>query len=267
MKNDKFVKTFVPNITITKSEDGGSEEDKKWYISGYATTDSVDSDGEVVRPEGIDYSYYKDNGYITYDHLHDLKDIVGEPVEDGISVDEHGLYLKGVLYKSSPVAQSIWKLSETLAQESLSNRSMGLSIEAAVKERDPLNPNIITKSTLLAVTITTHPANPDAHWHGIAKSALEGYSIDPAAMTDVSALRRESLDSALTTSTVANSISTLSFVMSRSNTEDILRSAEQEMRANGYLNRNAESIILLLGKGISLDEATDFINNNGLKGV
>lgn len=267
MKNDKYVKTFVPNITLTKSEDGDSEADKKWYISGYASTDSVDSDGEIIRPEGIDYNYYKDNGYITYEHLHDLQDIVGEPVENGVSVDEHGLYLKGVLYKSSPLAQKIWNLSETLKHESLSKRSMGLSIEGRVDERDSFNPNIITKMTLTAVTITTHPANPDAHWQGIAKSAVEGYTIDPAAMTDVSALRRESLDGALTTSTVANSLTTLSFVMSRANTEDILRSAEQEMKNRGYLNRNAESIILLLTKGINLKEATDFVDNNSLKGA
>lgn len=254
MSDNNYVKTITPNVTISKSDD---EKDDTWYISGYASTDAVDTDGEQIEPEGIDYSWFKDNGWITYEHLHNPASIIGEPLEDGIQTDGHGLHLKGFLYKGSEKAQEIWNLSKELQKEPLSNRSMAFSVEGQVKDRDPVNPNIITAMNLTAVTVTTHPANPEARWQPVAKS-MEGYEIDPNAMEDISALRRESLVG--TNREVANAITTLTYVLNKKDSNDILGEAERLMRTNGTLSKNDLSIILQLSKGISRDEAMDFVN-------
>ena len=84
-------------------------------------------------------------------------------------------------------------------------------------------------------------------------------------MENVSAIRRESLAGG-TTKDVANAITTLTYVTSRYNSNDILGEAEKYMRANGTLNKNGLALILQLSEGISHDEAFDFIGRN-VKGV
>lgn len=264
MSQDTYIKTFVPKIDISKSED---DDNQKWYIAGYASTDAVDTDGEVIEPQGIDYDYFQKSGWITYEHLPGASNVIGEPIPDKIYADNHGLYIEGLLYKDSPKAQEVWNLSEALKKDSISNRSMGLSVEGRVDKRDSNNPNIIKNMTLTAVTVTTHPANLEARWQGFThKSAYEGYVIDPQAMQDVSALRRESLVGGGATNDVANAITTLTYVLSRYNGKDVLGEAEKFMRAKGTLNKNDLSLILQLSEGISREEAYDFVNRN-VKGV
>ena len=115
--------------------------------------------------------------------------------------------------------------------------------------------------TVTAVTITTHPANVEARWEAVEKSALIGYEINPSEMEGIAALRRESLGVGLK-SQVVNAISSLSLVMSRPDRKDILKSAEEQLRQEGFLNRNDLTLILQLGAGISETEAKSFIKDN-----
>lgn len=255
MNSVEYVKTFTPTIDIVKSD---NLKDKKWYVSGYASTDALDTDGERIEPEGIDYSYFEKSGWITYEHMHGASNIIGEPIPDKLHTDGHGLFLEGVLYKDSPKAQEVWKLNEALQKDSLSKRSLGFSVEGKVTSRDKFNPKIITGMTLTAVTITTHPANPEATWHGVEKSAETGYEINPEEMQGISTLRTESLDG--TANSVANALTSLSFVMERYNTTEILKDAEKIMRSKGYLNRNSLALLLQLSQGISKEEAFAFID-------
>lgn len=261
LENTEYVKTFTPTIDIAKSKNA---KDKKWYISGYASTDAVDTDGERIEPSGIDYEYFKKSGWITYEHLHGASNIIGEPIPDKIRTDNHGLYLQGILYKDSPKAQEVWNLNEALQKDSLSDRSLGFSVEGRVNSRSSSNPKIITGMTLTAVTVTTNPANLEARWKGVAKSAMTGYETNPEEMQNVGSLRTEALDG--TGNSVANAITALSFVMSRYNTNDILKEAENIMRNNGYLNKNSLALLLQMSEGISRKEAIDFINMN-VRGV
>lgn len=263
MENVDYVKTYIPNLDIEKS-DNPKDSNKNWYISGYASTGAVDTDGEQILPQGIDYSYFKKSGWITYEHEHGASSIIGEPLADKIYTDEHGLKLMGVLYKDNPKAQEIWNLNKALQRDSISKRSLGLSIEGRVVERDDYNPKVIKSMILTAVTVTTHPANQEATWVGIEKSAYTGYSANPEEMQNVSALRTEALEG--TSNTVANAITSLSFVMERYNTEDILKDAEAIMRDKGYLNKNSLALLLQINQGISKSEALAFIDKN-MKGV
>lgn len=258
MPDENYVKTFVPNLSISKSEKGSN--DKEWYVKGYASTDAVDTDGESIKPSGIDYSYFKDNGWITYEHEQGAASIIGVPLADKIRTDDHGLYLEGVLLKDMPKAQEVWRLAQSLDAQG-AKRALGFSIEGRVTSRDPVNSNIITGMTLTAVTITTHPANVEARWEAIEKSALIGYEINPSEMEGIAALRRESLGVGLK-SQVVNAISSLSLVMSRPDRKDILKSAEEQLRQEGFLNRNDLTLILQLGAGISETEAKSFIKDN-----
>lgn len=256
-----YVKTFIPTLDITKSTDSN---DKKWYVSGYASTDAVDTDGERILPEGIDYSYFEKSGWITYEHLQGASNIIGEPISDKIYTDGHGLHIEGLLYKDNPKAQEVWSLNKALKKDSISNRSLGFSIEGRVDSRDSVNPKVITGLTLTAVTITTNPANLEARWEGIEKSALTGYEINPAEMQGIEPLRLEAIGG--TSNAVADAITSLSFVIGRANTDDILRDAEKIMRDKGYMNRNSLALLLQLSQGISRTDAQAFIDSN-MRGV
>jgi HK97 family phage prohead protease len=261
LRDAEYVRTFTPTIDIVKSS---KTKDKEWHVLGYASTDDVDVDGEQIEPSGIDYSYFENNGWITYEHLHGASNIIGEPIAGKIRPDKHGLHIEGVLYKDNPKAQDVWNLNNSLQKDSLSKRSLGFSVEGKVKERDSYNPRIIKSMLLTAVTITTHPANLKATWQGVEKSADIGYTIAPAEMQGVSALRTEAIGS--TADSVANALTSLSFVLKRNNTEDILKQAESIMRAKGYLNKNSLVLLLQLSKGISSQEALSYVDRY-MKGV
>lgn len=240
-------------LTIEKSD---KNKEKDWYISGYASTKSRDTQGDIVEPEGLDYeSYFQKNGWITYEHQHDMASIVGEPTKLG--VDDKGLRIEAKLYKSIPRAQEIWKLQKALAKESEEHRALGFSIEARVKSRSMDDPHIITSAILTAVTITSHPANLDAKWRPVEKSAEVGYDTNPATMTGATALAM---------SNVAQSINVLSYTMSRADSSTMLKFAEDSLRKAGCLNKNTLSLLLQVGRGISKADADTFIDKN-LKGV
>lgn len=265
MQEEKYVKTYTPKLTITKSDE--DKNDNKWYIEGYASTDAVDTDGEIIEPAGIDYSYFQKSGWITYEHEHGANSIIGEPIPDKIYTDSHGLYMRGVLYQDSQKAQEVWDLNRALQKDSVTNRSLGFSVEGMVNKRSDVDPNVITGMTLTAVTVTTHPANLEARWREVdvgKSTGFVGYEIDPNAVQDISALRLESLGSIKTR--VANAISTLSYVSAMPNVKSLLKDAESFLRDNGTLNRNSLSLLLQLSDGISRGEAQSFINDK-VRGV
>lgn len=149
---------FMPVERIEKSE-----KDGKRFIQGVASTDDRDLQGEVVRQNGIDYSYFLKHGYINDDHKDGPEHKVGEPVEARMT--PAGLWMKGFLYKGKERAEYWWEHINTLAQNA-SSRKVGFSIQGKVQRREG---NTIAKCWLQDVAITASPINTNT-WAEVAKS-------------------------------------------------------------------------------------------------
>lgn len=246
---------FMPIDSKSDVEKSERSEDKGWYVSGFASTPDKDFQGERIDPMGINYTdYFLKNGWLNYEHKHEIEDVIGEPTK--VNTSEKGLYIEGKLYKSIPKAKDVWNLQKALANESDSNRRLGFSIEGKVLERDPTDETFIRKVLLSNVAITFHPANPHAKLEAYAKSYELGYETDPEKMKGASALKRNP---------VSDAIAVLSYTASRRNADDMLKEAEQELRDTGMLSKNTLSLILQVGRGMSKEDAchiVDKFNNN-----
>lgn len=145
--------------TIQKGEDG------KMYVSGIASTEDEDLQGEKIKQEGIDLSYFLKRGFLNDDHSKETAGKVGIPTE--AVVTRKGLWIKGFLL-DTPRAKGIWDLAQAL-EKSGSERKLGYSVEGKVLARDQKNPRIITKCWLKDIAITASPINPKT-FLDIAKS-------------------------------------------------------------------------------------------------
>ena len=245
-RNIEIAQAFLP-LSVEKSTNEKGKG-KGWYVSGLASTPDMDYQGEEILPDGIDYqTVFQKNGWITYEHGHDVDDIIGEPVD--AFVDDDGFHIKGKLYKNSKKAQEVWNFQNTVQKESDSGRTLGFSIEGPVVSRDPVNPRVITKMQVKNVTVTYHPANPNAKM----EVAVKSLSQDDFA--------KKSEQAGLNASSLADSISLFSYVVGSSHKDELLKAAEDQLTASGNLNNNSLAMILQLGRGVSASEALSCIND------
>ena len=133
-------------------------------MGGIASTSAKDSDGEYLDPNGFDVKPLLEKGLVNWHHR--AKDqpqaIIGEPTTAKITPE--GLYIEAKLYPSSPLANEVYCLAETLEKDS-STRRLGFSIEGRVlkrrsnKKTSPLY-NMVDKAEITGVAITHQPKNP-----------------------------------------------------------------------------------------------------------
>jgi len=169
MKDNKF-NFFVPvEFEKSKKEDSSKNPYDNMVFWGEASDNSKDQEGEVLEPNGFDFSYLLTKGFMNLDHLSkrtgNPKFIIGEPIE--AQVKDNKFYVKGKLYKDSQLARDFWDTIKTL-QSSGSSRKPGMSIEGSAVERDPLNPKRITKAYIRNVALTLSPVNANS-WVDIVK--------------------------------------------------------------------------------------------------
>lgn len=247
IKRVEVMTAFLP-MSVEKSDKG---KDSDWYIEGLASTPDMDYQGDIIKPDAIDYTtVFKDNGWITYEHGKDVSDIIGEPVD--AFTDDAGFHIKGKLYKESKKAQDVWNFQNMVSKESAKGRTLGFSIEGPIIARDPVDPRIITKVQIKNVTVTYHPANPYAKMEVATKSidvGELGYEVNPEDMSGVSALQHGS---------VSDAIVLLSYVLSKDDCDKVLNKAQAEMEAAGMLNDSNSALILQLGRGVSREEALKY---------
>jgi len=165
---DKF-NFFVgaDTIDIEKAKKGKDGYPKELIIKGIASTNDIDSDGEVLEPSGYVLDRFLKSGYLNLEHRSkdDFSYIVGEPI--GAEVRDNKLHIKGKLYKSNPKARSIYDTINMLKAEG-SQRKIGFSIEGKALQRDPTNPKRITKALLTNCAITQAAKNQNT-WAEIVK--------------------------------------------------------------------------------------------------
>jgi hypothetical protein len=150
---------------------------KTGLISGIASTEQEDADGEVVLQGGLDWDWFKSNGYFTYEHPMSVGNIVGEPSTistteiDGVAATT----VDGLIYLSDPVGRTVY--GKALAMKKAGgNRRLGFSIEGQVVERDG---NTIKKAKVYSVAISPRPKNNLTWWEPLMRSVLgaaAGYS-------------------------------------------------------------------------------------------
>jgi len=156
MKLDVFSQ-FTPFDLSKASKDG-----KTYRVEGIASSEDIDESGEIIKQDGLDWSYCLKTGAFNLDHKNEPKFILGAPTEvykttvGGVKATA----IRGVLYADKPIVKDVFETAK--AMESTGLRRMGFSIEGRVLERDPRNPRIITKAKVLNVSITGNPCNQTA---------------------------------------------------------------------------------------------------------
>lgn len=163
MKNDDF--KFVIPAEIKKGKDG------EWRVSGVASTSSVDRQGEVIIPEGIDATpIAKGKGFFNWDHDNSPENTVG--VLDSYKKTGAGMFVEGRLFKNHTRAKAVYEIMSSLNKGDTGR--VGMSVEGKVIERDPVNPSIIRRCLIKNVALTMNPVNQDTYADIIKSMSGEG---------------------------------------------------------------------------------------------
>jgi hypothetical protein len=164
-------------LELRKSEDG----DRR-IVRGFASTEGMDQDGDVILQNGIDFSYLLKSGFLNYDHQTrqlagaTMPVIIGYPTK--AEIRDKGLWVEGELLKSTGetsseqtrLADEIWELGIAF-QKSGGKRSLSYSVEGGVVKRSG---NKITKSIVRHLAVTTKPVNTEATIEVFRKSLCCG---------------------------------------------------------------------------------------------
>lgn len=175
--DDQILFELPVELELRKSESG----DRR-IIRGYASTERMDQDGEVILQSGIDFTPLLKSGFLNYDHQYrqiagaKMPIIVGYPTK--AEIRDKGLWVEGELLKSdNPVcaseqirlADELWEMG--MALQKSGTRSLAYSVEGGVLER---HGNKIVKSVVRHLAVTHKPVNPDATIELFAKSMCCG---------------------------------------------------------------------------------------------
>jgi hypothetical protein len=150
MEKDDF--KFIIPAELTKGADG------EWKVAGLASTSSVDRQGEIIMPSGIDATpIAKGKGFFNWDHDNSPENTVG--VLDSYRKSDNGMYVEGRLFKNHTRAKAVYEIMTSLNKGDAGR--IGMSVEGKVLERDAKNPSIIKRCLIKNVALTMSPVNQD----------------------------------------------------------------------------------------------------------
>lgn len=156
---------FIPiesNELEKASKKTGTARYENMVVQGVASDSSVDTDDEVLEPNGYQLDRFMKYGFINYDHRakDNPKYFIGEPTEAKVKNDK--FYVKGKLYKSNKIARDLWD-TMIMLKNADSKRKVGWSIEGKALERDLQNPKRIKKALITGVALTLNPKNANSY--------------------------------------------------------------------------------------------------------
>lgn len=154
-------------------EKSGENIEETRPIGGWASTENLDRQEEVVVAKGLDFSEFVQWGYYNDNHKQDTAAVLGYPRLARLSGDRW--YTEGNLLKGYPPSDKIWELAKALRG---TPRSLGFSIEGKVVERN--GHNRIVKAKVRNVAITNCPVNTDCTWGILAKAFASPAEIEEA---------------------------------------------------------------------------------------
>jgi len=159
---------FEVDVDLAKASE--VEKTGRGPIRGIASSQSIDSDGEIIIQKGIDWSWFTEHGFFTLEHPMHAMNIIGEPVEV-FETEINGnpaTMVKGELYLEDPMGLAVWKKALAISKSG-GQRRLGMSIEGRVQERDG---KTIKRSNVRSVAISPQPRNKDAWFEPLAASQL-----------------------------------------------------------------------------------------------
>ena len=144
-------------INLYKAERIDSE-DNIAKIAGVISTDEIDLQGESVKQDGLDFSYFLQKGTFNYEHKTGAENILGYPTK--VRQRKGYTEVEGVLLLDKAKARDIYQTAQAL-QKAGRQRTLGFSIEGQVLERDSMKPQLVTKARVINCAITSNPINPN----------------------------------------------------------------------------------------------------------
>src|SRR5258708_31242259 len=116
-------------------------------VFGYASTEALDSQGEVVRKEAIEAAL---PDYMRFANIREMHQPSAVGVAKEAAIDDKGLYLAARI-----VDDEAWnKVTEGVYK--------GFSIGGRVTDRDRAQKHVITGVELMEISLVDRPANPEA---------------------------------------------------------------------------------------------------------
>ena len=155
--NKSFFSAWT-SIDLSK-DDNVKNDEKLGFVKGIVSSEIEDQAGDIIKQDGLDWSYFMDKGYFNWEHQSGPENILGYPTK--LVRGESDTSVEGYLFLDRPKAKDAYDMAKIL-KDVQAPRSIGFSIEGQVIERDKENQNIITKAKILNVSVTAHPCNPDA---------------------------------------------------------------------------------------------------------
>ena len=116
-------------------------------VSGYASTEALDSQGEVIKREALERALPE---YLKFANIREMH----QPSAVGVALKAQ-MDDKGLLLEAHVVDDAAWKKVKA-------NVYKGFSIGGRVTNRDSVNKSIITGIHLSEISIVDRPANPEA---------------------------------------------------------------------------------------------------------
>ena len=162
--------TWTPLNIVKGEEEAGL---RRARIGGVISTESVDQQGDILKQDGLDFSYLMSKGYFNYEHKNGVEFILGSPtkVERTVLKGKPATKIEGFLMLDRPLAKEIYDTAQAMEKSKI-GRNVGFSVEGQVLERDRMNPKVVTKARILNVAITGHPVNPDTKLELLARSLM-----------------------------------------------------------------------------------------------
>ncbi|MGH6989727.1 MAG: HK97 family phage prohead protease [Stellaceae bacterium] len=122
-------------------------DDSQHLVFGYASTETLDSQGEIVRKEAIEAAL---PDYMRFANIREMHQPSAVGVAREAALDDRGLHLVAKIVDDeawAKVVEGVYK---------------GFSIGGRVTERDPEARHVITGVDLLEISLVDRPANPEA---------------------------------------------------------------------------------------------------------
>ena len=175
MKDNTF-RQFILLDPVSKALDIDPENTALGPITGIASTDAEDLDGDFVDQEGLDWSLFKGPGGsmkpipLTYEHPYSVKNTVGEATAIEV-VERDGrkaTIIKGNLFLGNDQGREIWQQIVTWKKAG-SELRLGFSVEGKVLSRDG---NTIKKARIHSIAISQFPRNQESWLEPLAASIM-----------------------------------------------------------------------------------------------
>jgi phage head maturation protease len=118
-------------------------------VSGYASTEAVDAQGEIVLKSAIEAALGE---YLDFGNIREMHALSAVGVAEEATVDDKGLYISAKIVDDAAwakVTSGVYK---------------GFSIGGRTLARDPDNKKIITKIVMTEISLVDRPSNPEARF-------------------------------------------------------------------------------------------------------